>query len=238
MRGHLEPGSGGDEIANLVCGLLISPLGRGAEVLSRKLLLDKYPDLVYDMNVFDVLEPLNLSAPSMKGIAPQYAAWQAWFEGSPDYDEEPEERWPDLRRSADDVTEEIRGRPETTGRIWVDLAAPDELIVKSFSTWLKAKRERMGLKRAQLVVDTAEMQRWTTFQILPFLDIELFAMMAGHDVTAAVAGDLLFPLEEVDSAERIRKVVKPLAEKIMSGVFIEALGRQAALSRPEGESIL
>jgi hypothetical protein len=236
LRGHLE---GGHQLPNhlsdMVLSLLVTPFAGGTDVLSKKLLLDKYTELVYDFNVFDGIEAVDLKSPRMEGISEQYARWLAWIDRSEDFSDEPESEWPDLRRPLHEVMTELTGRPETTRKIWVDLAAPDDLILKSFANWLKVARGSIGIKRAQLVVDSAELERWNTYRVLAYIDLQLYALLARREITAAVAGAVLFPLEEVDSAERIRKVVKPLADKIMTGLFIEALGRQAQLSRAEPE---
>jgi hypothetical protein len=120
--------------------------------------------------------------------------------------------------------------------VWVDLNADDEHLMAHFAEWLLRVRKEFGpVSRPQSWSERSR-QSWIDFKVLPFIDLNIFCFrVADIALTQAVAGSLLFPDEaDVDLTERVRKVVIPLTERLLSDTFIAALDRR--VRSPEGKA--
>lgn len=114
--------------------------------------------------------------------------------------------------------------PETLP-IDVCIGTDDETLVQAFRDWLAGVRTEFGPVSAPRTWSSASMDGWINARVLQYLDIKAFCLFKGCHVTQAVMGRVLFPDEyEVDLAERCRKVVAPLAERLMSEEFLNTLG--------------
>jgi hypothetical protein len=117
--------------------------------------------------------------------------------------------------------------------VGVDLSAPDEVIKKQFSLWLRRKRQEVD----QLTGFTppskfseADFRQWHRLRILAFLDLEMFAYHLDLNLTDEMIGQRLFPDEyDVGIGERIRKTVRPLAARLTSSETLDALQFQAGV---------
>ncbi|MGT2506435.1 DUF6387 family protein [Cupriavidus basilensis] len=110
----------------------------------------------------------------------------------------------------------------------VDLSASDEQLRQEFDAWLTTKRSLhdMGFpnmrpvkrKGGRVVVDgvTDHLRDAQAYRVLPYIDLRLFAQIRQGELTQALAGELLFPDEDTDSTEKVRKYTAPLAEYLMS----------------------
>lgn len=120
----------------------------------------------------------------------------------------------------------------------VNLNASDEHLVADFKTWLAETRKARGLTVQRQRVKTAELQDWARFRILPYLDLQFWARTHGFQITHQVMGLALFPNEfEVALADRIRKVVAPLADRIVTEEFCTLLRAQALSETMEPNSV-
>lgn len=119
--------------------------------------------------------------------------------------------------------------------IWVDLNADDELLMRKFRDWISAARTQFGPGHRAISWSDRSMQSWVDFQVLPFIDLNIFCSRVKGQLTQRLAGSLLFPDEvDVDLTERIRKVVVPLAERLLADDFLSALARHVQ-GAPEQE---
>jgi hypothetical protein len=120
--------------------------------------------------------------------------------------------------------------------VWVDLNADDEHLIASFGKWLSRVRLEFGPANRSQSWSERSLQSWIDFRVLPFIDLNIYcSRIAELQLTQAVAGSLLFPDEiDVDLTERVRKVVIPLAERLLSYSFLLALYRR--VNEPEGEA--
>lgn len=110
----------------------------------------------------------------------------------------------------------------------VDLYASEEKLINDFRTWLRSTRTELGIPDLKSRFDDADFKKWHQYRILPYLDIALWAKIKGYNLTNQTIGIALFPDEyNVALAERIRKVVAPMAQAAVSIPFLEALGSQA-----------
>ena len=127
----------------------------------------------------------------------------------------------------DDVSKE-RGMPDLPEKmLLIDLNATDAVLIFEFKRWLKNKRAKLGSNLPKTGFNTAE---WDRYNVLGFIDIDIFARATGSTISNSTLGDLLFPDEiDVDLSERVRKVVRPMAEKIVDFDYITSLNYQAAI---------
>ena len=88
----------------------------------------------------------------------------------------------------------------------------------------KLKHDR---KRKFSKVDFA---RWSANAVLPYIDLEIWSKYEGGSIPSHVMADAIFPDEiDIDVSEKIRKVTKPSAKKLLNYSTIEMLKRQANL---------
>jgi hypothetical protein len=109
--------------------------------------------------------------------------------------------------------------------ITVDLRASDEDLILEFKNWLYEKRKsQKDIGFREKMFGEKEFSDWIKNRILPYLDLTIIAKAKGIKITNALMGNLLFPDDiEVDVAEKVRKTVKPMAKKVMSIAFLDAL---------------
>lgn len=124
------------------------------------------------------------------------------------------------------LRERLSTRPQFEN-VQVNLGISDEQLIEDFRAWLAEKRGKLGQLPLRCA-SPADMQSWHQYKVLAFIDLEIFTKKTRTETTNAFIGDLLFPDDEVDRPERVRKVVRPLAHKLMQSQFISALDEQAA----------
>ncbi len=108
----------------------------------------------------------------------------------------------------------------------IDLAAPDELILKDLKKWLGVVRARYGLPEAKLF-STAEQRKWRSLQILPYLDLIIWGKVESVELPYAVIANALFAGHvDIDIVDKVRRVVKPKAEFLVRYDTIEIMERQ------------
>ena len=110
----------------------------------------------------------------------------------------------------------------------VNLRATDDQIKVQFAQWLKAKREEIkshDIKREIPERFTkTDFRKWHKHRVLAYIDLDLLAYHMGLSLTDDMIGRRLFPDQlDVDTTERVRKIVKPLANRLMESKFIDAL---------------
>lgn len=111
--------------------------------------------------------------------------------------------------------------------IEVDMFAPDSMIISSFQEWLKAAREVFDLPSRNLFTP-AEIRKWSKFQILPFIDLTVWAELAAVKIPDQAMGVALFPNEhDVSLNERIAKVVRPMANRLTRMSIVCAIDVQS-----------
>ncbi|WP_322019312.1 DUF6387 family protein [Paraburkholderia tropica] len=110
----------------------------------------------------------------------------------------------------------------------VDLFASDDKLVDDFKAWLRVTRRALNIPSIQRRFTRADFDRWQQNKVLAFLDLSFWADINGLRLTNQILGVALFPEEyTIALADRIRKVVAPLALAASSPVYIEALLSQA-----------
>jgi hypothetical protein len=110
----------------------------------------------------------------------------------------------------------------------VDLFASEEKLVDDFRAWLRVTREALNVPSIQRRFARTDFERWHQNRVLAYLDLSFWADVNGHRLTNQILGVALFPEEyNIGLADRIRKVVAPIALAAASPVYIEALLSQA-----------
>jgi len=122
--------------------------------------------------------------------------------------------------------------PYSRAMLTVDLVATDEQLIKDFREWLKTIRAISKNKVREKKFKPNDLKKWVNYQILPYLDLTLIADAEEIILTQNMLGRMLFPNEyNVDLTERIRKIVKPLAEWLLDSNTLEALHIQSRAER-------
>jgi Family of unknown function (DUF6387) len=105
----------------------------------------------------------------------------------------------------------------------VDMFAPDDMIIDDFRKWLKAARENFDLP-AKPLFTPAQINKWSKNQILPFIDLTIWADLQSVKIPNAVMGNALFPGEfDVSLPDRIAKVVRPMAKRLTRMSVVAAM---------------
>lgn len=119
----------------------------------------------------------------------------------------------------------------------VNLNATDDNLTRDFAAWLARTRQATGITTAKKQFDQRDFDQWEKYRILPYLDLTMWARVNNVQLTQQTLGEALFPNEiDVSLAERIRKVIDPVARKMRSQVFLETLRSQLANGMKEAHA--
>jgi len=109
----------------------------------------------------------------------------------------------------------------------IDLGASDEQLMLAFKRWIHEQRVNSSFKPKMLTL--RDYEKWTKRKVLPYLDLTLIASFEDKKLAQHTIGGLLFPNDiNVDITERIRKVVKPLADSLLEDQTLSALRVQSS----------
>lgn len=119
--------------------------------------------------------------------------------------------------------------------ITVDLDADDETLKLAFSIWLAGVRDELN-NRFKRSFNDEDFQKWHKFRILAAFDLHQWAEMNGVRFTNTQIANALFPPEsvavderDIDMGERLRKVVKPLMELVISPCTVRLINATVRL---------
>ncbi|WP_250522911.1 MULTISPECIES: DUF6387 family protein [unclassified Caballeronia] len=123
-----------------------------------------------------------------------------------------------------DMGYDLSGKVHAT----VDLFASEEKLVEDFRMWLRATRTKLGVPNLKRRYTVADMADWARFRILAYLDLTMWAALSKVSLTQQQIGVALFPDEYgVILADRVRKVVAPLALSLATPAAMDTLYGQA-----------
>ncbi len=118
----------------------------------------------------------------------------------------------------------------------ININATDEQLISDFKGFLDEVRKIVLLPKRTTArgktfgrknFTSADFRKWSSLQILAYLDLTAWARFTNKQLTHHMLGEVLFPNEyDVDLTERVTKTVKPLAEFLTSRSGIEALAAQ------------
>jgi len=115
--------------------------------------------------------------------------------------------------------------------LWVDLKVTDEQIKKDFNTWLANQRKLSSESVSKKNFSEADIQSWSAFQVLPYLDLILWAEKKDATILQHVIAQALFPGayalgSDVDPLGKLR-TTKKKAEHLMDINTLYLLERSA-----------
>lgn len=120
--------------------------------------------------------------------------------------------------------------------ITVNLQASEEQLVGDFIAWIRSAKKELGIEVPKSKISDQELNNLSSFNVLPYLDLVYWAKTQGFDISNQVIGLALFPDEyEIVLSERVRKVVAPLARKVVSFDYCAYLRSQYMALPPESE---
>jgi hypothetical protein len=114
----------------------------------------------------------------------------------------------------------------------VDLAMPDEILIKQFAELIRESREKYGVEQLARYPSESDFRRWHEAMILAYFDLLLLGQINAITLTNEQIGTCIFPKEfNVSLADRIRKVTKPLSTAVFRGATFMALDLAQASGR-------
>lgn len=134
-----------------------------------------------------------------------------------------------FRRIADGTPDGSYYRETGVVPIMVDAHAPLEVAVEEFRQLMWNIREDLGLDQLRKKFDVSDFQRWTRMRVLPYMDLSLWASLESAKVSDYLMGVTLYPddLESANPADRVRRSIRPLVNRLLSMQHISALVAQA-----------
>ncbi|WP_144403601.1 DUF6387 family protein [Caballeronia zhejiangensis] len=117
--------------------------------------------------------------------------------------------------------------PNTEVAALVDLHASEEKVVEDFRQWFRETRAALGIADLKRRFNSVDFDRWHTNRVLAYSDLMFWVEASQRKITNQLIGVALFPDDyDVALADRIRKVVSPLASNVVAEAFTNALRSQ------------
>ena len=117
--------------------------------------------------------------------------------------------------------------------ILIELDAPEEVLVEHFKKTIRDYKRILNLPSSPKKITKNDLRNWAEKKILLYIDLMLLAKYHKKRISQQTMGVILFPDDYyVSLDDRVRKTIKPLADKLLSEDFIAALTAQAD-STPE-----
>lgn len=154
---------------------------------------------------------------------------------------EAREYWQLQNQLVDDIALGITGENEWHGEgnfhLRIDVAATEEQLVQDFRKYVREIKARLRMDALPVKnVNMIQTKKWHEQKVLPYLDLTLWCEYKGMRITQQRIGSLLFPDEiEISLDERVRKTVRPLAEQLISYLFLLTLNKQVDAKQKEAE---
>uniref|UniRef100_UPI0016187F22 DUF6387 family protein n=1 Tax=Pseudomonas chlororaphis TaxID=587753 RepID=UPI0016187F22 len=131
-----------------------------------------------------------------------------------------------------DMPADIRGKlffqMGSLAPVYLDLAAPDELIAESAVKYAKSIREKLGISNQKQKITVRDINKWIDQRLLAYIDLTLWFEAVGAKPPIHQIADLIFPEKlDVDTSEFIRKTVRKNAHLLMGASIGSALTAQA-----------
>ena len=127
--------------------------------------------------------------------------------------------------------------------ITVNLNSDDETLKEAFSIWLAGARSETN-ERFKKPISEDDFQKWHRYLILAAFDLYQWADLVGVRFTNNQIANALFPPasvsiedRDVDMAERVRKVVKPLMEQVITHETVSLITATTRLEKYLGEVV-
>jgi hypothetical protein len=117
----------------------------------------------------------------------------------------------------------------------INLSSTDEQIKEDFNHWLTHYRDKVKWHSQEKLFTQADFDYWIKYSVIPYLDLMFIAQAEGKHITQTKLARLIFPDEyNVDPVERLRKVTRPEAERLIQNKIHEALSAQSVFEKATG----
>ena len=101
----------------------------------------------------------------------------------------------------------------------INLNAPDDILKQEFKSILEATRDQYQYLEGGRISKNILTHLYQS-RVIPYIDLTIWINFKGLNVPYHALGGWLFPDEEVDISEKIRKVTKPWRARATSNDFI------------------
>jgi len=110
----------------------------------------------------------------------------------------------------------------------ISLDTPLDKLMVDFKELVIEYREIMKVEGGSKSIAPLKMSRWCEYQVLPYLDLTLWAKYYDEKLTQHQLAGFSYPNEhEVDITARLRNRKKPYADELISDGFVRKLTNQA-----------
>lgn len=116
-----------------------------------------------------------------------------------------------------------QGTLKTNASLMVNLEATDEQIVSDFCHWLKHYRNEVRINSLSRNFTEKDFLAWFSNGVIPYIDLEIWSLIEGCKISQSVLGDAIFPYDEVDRTQKIRKGTIPRVEEVLDEKCCSAL---------------
>lgn len=213
-----------DSSKEILASCLVTPLGKWP--FSKPLMDWHHPHAVNDIQILDVLGYAEVVDTHYKKIKNDFESISGQEEPTPESMEIYENATKSLYRTM--LEDNLYQSSLKEAAALIDLRFSDEQIFSSFKKWLSTKRDeaqKAGIaahfKKKFTQQDALD---WSEKKILPYIDLMLLCKKFEVKLPYHIIGNVLFPDEyDVDLGERVRKVIKPLAEELFNHKTLEAI---------------
>lgn len=185
---------------------------------------------IYDVTVMDVYYYFTerINHPSMVDVKNECEKRDKLFELNDDVEilsNDKKLNWKLLDSSFMSYSNEKTGYNDSDELLRVNMSFSDDLIINDLKRWLKEKR--LNSDKFKKSFQKSDLENWSKLRVLALLDLDFYSEIYSVRFTNHLLGDLLFPDDEVDVAEKIRKTVRPLANNLFQNDMINLLSNQA-----------
>ncbi len=120
--------------------------------------------------------------------------------------------------------------------VLVDLGLPDKVLIEQFKALLQGRRRRPSDLAQDLAPNRrANFSDWTTFGVLPFIDLKIWERETGIKIPNRVMADAIFPKGE-GGEEVVRKTTSKIATELLSDESLKFLASIASQRIAEANS--
>ncbi|WP_369503242.1 DUF6387 family protein [Proteus mirabilis] len=124
-------------------------------------------------------------------------------------------------------------------KIWaeIDLNIPDEILIETFKTWITESRKIYSSivnieidEKIKNNIKASTLKKWISMRILAYLDFKILCLFYDIEPTLKQTGDIIFFDEyDVDTTEKVRKTLIPMANEIMTDEYLDNLIRKVTV---------
>ncbi|HEM7541685.1 DUF6387 family protein [Providencia rettgeri] len=118
-------------------------------------------------------------------------------------------------------------------KIWaeIDLNTPDEILIDTFKNWIFEARKVYGSlvnveveEKIKSSIKTSTLKKWLSMRVLAYFDFKILCLFFDILPTFKNIGDVIFFDEyNVDTTEKARKTLVPMAEEILTDKYLDNL---------------